>query len=68
MATNGKTIALEIEPFVHSIERRMQDIDCDVERSRRELDRLKLYRDVVKRLNTSEALMPEVIRSHGLGP
>jgi hypothetical protein len=46
----------------------MQDIDCDVERARRELDRLRLYRDVVKRLNSSEALMPEVIRSHGLRP
>ena len=62
------TIALEMEPFVHCVERRMQDIDCDVERARRELDRLRLYRDVVKRLNSSEALMPEVIRSHGLRP
>jgi hypothetical protein len=68
MATKHKAIALEMEPFVHSVERRMQDIDCDVERARRELDRLRLYRNVVKRLNSSEALMPEVIRSHGLGP
>jgi hypothetical protein len=68
MATRHRATALEMEPFVHSVERRMQDIDCDVERARRELDRLRLYRDVVKRLNSSEALMPEVIRSHGLRP
>ena len=68
MATSDKTIASEMEPFVHCVERRMQDIDCDVERARRKLDRLRLYRDVVKRLNSSEALMPEVIRSHGLRP
>jgi hypothetical protein len=68
MAMKHKAIALEMEPFVHGVERRMQDIDCDVERARRELDRLRLYRDVVKRLNSSEALMPEVIRSHGLRP
>jgi hypothetical protein len=37
MATNDKTIALEMEPFVHGVERRMQEIDCDVERARREL-------------------------------
>ena len=68
MAMKHKPVALEMEPFVHCVERRMQDIDCDVERARRELDRLRLYRDVVKRLNSPEALMPEVIRSHGLGP
>jgi hypothetical protein len=62
MATKHKPVALEMEPFVHSIERRMQDTDCDIERATRELDRLRLYRDVV------EALKPEVIRCHGLGP
>ena len=67
MVVMHETLPMEPEPLVHSVERRMQDIDDDVERARRELDRLRLYRDVVKRLNSPDALMPEVIRSHGLG-
>ena len=57
---------MEVQRSVHRVEQRMRVIDQDVERARRELGRLKLYRDVVRRLNSPEALMPEVIRSQGL--
>jgi hypothetical protein len=44
----------------------MQFLQDDVDRTRRELQRLELYHAVMKRLNSAEALMPEVVRAQGL--
>jgi hypothetical protein len=44
----------------------MQSLHDEVERTRRELQRLELYHSVVKRLNSLEPLMPELIRAQGL--
>jgi len=55
-----------MEPLVHNVERRMQALRDDAERTRLELQRLRLYHAVVRRLNSPEALMPELIRAQGL--
>ena len=60
----------ELQPVVDVARQRMQVLQADIESGRdvtgrktRELQRLQLYTAVVKRLNRSDVLMPEVTRA-----
>ena len=66
MIAEHDAFPVDMKRFVRRVERRMRAVDQDIERAKRELGRLRLYRDVVRRLNSQEALMPEVIRSQEL--
>ena len=55
-----------MKSLVNSIEQRMQFLQRDAQRNRRELERLKLYRDVARRLKSPDTIMPEVVRAQGL--
>ena len=55
-----------MKSLVNNIEQRMQFLQRDAQRNRRELERLKLYRDVARRLKSLDTIMPEVVRAQGL--
>ena len=63
-------LTAELQPVVDVARQRMKVLQADKESGRdrtgrksRELQRLQLYTAVVKRLNRSDVLMPEVIRA-----
>jgi hypothetical protein len=69
VALNG-----DLQPVVDIARRRMQKLQAEVAagcdetgRMSRELQRLRLYTCVVKRLKRSDALMPEVILANERG-
>lgn len=66
MVAGTGSFLVEMKPLISNVEERMQCLQDDVERTRRELQRLELYHAVVKRLSSPEALMPEVVRAQGL--
>ena len=72
----GAMVALngELQPVIDIARRRMQKLQAEVGagcdktgRKSRELQRLRLYTCVVKRLKRSDALMPEVILANERG-
>ena len=66
MMARAGSVLVEMKPLISSVEQRMQFLQHDVERTKRELQRLELYHAVVKRLSSAESLMPEVVRAQGL--
>ncbi len=62
----------DLQPVVDIARRRMQELQVEAGadktgRKSRELQRLRLYTFVVKRLKRSDALMPEVILANERG-
>ena len=69
MAPKG-TGAAGVQPLIESAQRRLEGLQRELHastdnigRQNRELQRLELYTSVVKRLNSGDALMPEVAQS-----
>ena len=63
MLARTGSVLVEMKPLISSVEQRMQFLQHDVERTKRELQRLELYHAVVKRLSLGQPAISEPSRS-----